>query len=99
MIILNLIGLILTGLVLGVLARLIIPGRQAIGLLRTMLVGVAGAVIGGILASLIGTGEIFELDFIGFVLALVVSVVLLGAAERAGLLKDPSREQLDRRTR
>ncbi len=99
MIILNLIGLILTGLVLGVLARLVIPGRQAIGLLRTMLVGVAGAVVGGILASLIGTGEIFELDFIGFVLALIVSVVLLGAAERAGLLKDPSRSQLDRRTR
>lgn len=96
MIILNVLGLILTGLVLGVLARLVIPGRQAIGLLRTILVGIAGAVIGGLIASLFDAGDVFELDVVGFILAAVVSVVLLGAAERTGLLSDSKRGQLER---
>jgi uncharacterized membrane protein YeaQ/YmgE (transglycosylase-associated protein family) len=99
MIIVNVLGLILTGLVLGVLARLVIPGRQAIGLLRTVLVGIAGAVIGGLIASLIDAGDVFELNFVGFVLAAVVSVILLGAAERTGVLSDPKRRQLERRPR
>jgi uncharacterized membrane protein YeaQ/YmgE (transglycosylase-associated protein family) len=99
MIILNVLGLILTGLVLGVLARLVIPGRQAIGLLRTVLVGVAGAVIGGLIASLFDAGDVFELDVVGFILAAVVSVILLGAAERTGVLSDPKRKQLERRPR
>ena len=99
MIIIQILGLILIGAVIGVIARLVIPGRQAIGLLRTILVGVAGAVIGGLLASLIDAGEVFELNFVGFVLAVVVSVVLLGAAERSGMLKDPKRRQLEGRPR
>jgi uncharacterized membrane protein YeaQ/YmgE (transglycosylase-associated protein family) len=92
-------GLILIGAVIGVLARLVIPGRQAIGLLRTMLVGIVGAIIGGLLASLVGLGEVFELNFVGFILALVVSVVLLGAAERSGMLTDSKRGQIERRPR
>lgn len=99
MIIIDVLGLILMGVVLGVLARLVIPGRQAIGLLRTILVGVAGAVIGGLIASLVDAGDVFELNFVGFILALVVSVVLLGAAERSGMLTDSKRGQIERRPR
>ena len=77
----QILGLILVGLVIGVLARLIVPGKQRLSLLATLLLGVAGAVIGGFLASLIGAGDIFELNFVGFVLAVVAAVLLIGVAE------------------
>ncbi len=47
----QIIGLILVGLVIGLLARLLLPGRQKIGLVWTLLLGVLGAVIGGVIAS------------------------------------------------
>ncbi|CAA9483153.1 MAG: hypothetical protein AVDCRST_MAG17-299 [uncultured Solirubrobacterales bacterium] len=81
----QIIGLILVGLVIGLLARLLLPGRQRIGLALTLLFGVAGAVIGGTLASLIGRGEIFELNVVGFIFALLASVGLLAIAEAAGI--------------
>ena len=77
----QILGLILVGLVIGVLARLIVPGKQRLSMLATLLLGVAGAVIGGFLASLIGTGDIFELNFLGFILAVVAAVLLVGVAE------------------
>jgi uncharacterized membrane protein YeaQ/YmgE (transglycosylase-associated protein family) len=77
----QILGLIFIGLVIGVLARLIKPGRQRIGMLMTLLLGVGGAIIGGLIAGLLGTGSIFELDFIGFVVAVIAAVLLIGAAE------------------
>jgi uncharacterized membrane protein YeaQ/YmgE (transglycosylase-associated protein family) len=83
----QILGLIFIGLVIGALARLIKPGRQRIGLLMTLLLGVGGALIGGIIAGLLGTGSIFELDFIGFVIAVIAAVLLVGAAEGAAAKK------------
>ena len=97
--ILDILGLIFIGIVIGVLARLVLPGRQAIGFLRTVLLGIAGAVIGGLIASLIGVGQVFELNVLGVILAVIVAVVLLGAAERGGLLQDDRRRELERRPR
>jgi uncharacterized membrane protein YeaQ/YmgE (transglycosylase-associated protein family) len=77
----NILGLIGIGLVIGVLARLIKPGRQRIGIIATILLGIVGAIIGGLVASLIGSGDIFELNFIGFVVAVVAAFLLVGAAE------------------
>jgi uncharacterized membrane protein YeaQ/YmgE (transglycosylase-associated protein family) len=77
----QILGLIVVGLIIGALARLIKPGRQAIGLLWTLLLGIAGALIGGIIASAIGTGDIFELNVIGFIVAVVAAVLLIGVAE------------------
>jgi uncharacterized membrane protein YeaQ/YmgE (transglycosylase-associated protein family) len=79
------IGFIVAGLIIGLLARLLLPGRQKIGLLWTLLLGLAGSVIGGGIANLINSGDIFELNFIGFVVAVISSVVLLAVAESAGL--------------
>src|SRR3546814_5973845 len=62
----NILGLIVVGLVIGVIARLIKPGRQNLSLLWTFLLGLAGALIGGIIASWIGTGDVFELNILGF---------------------------------
>lgn len=51
----------------------------------TLLLGVVGSVIGGSIANLIGTGSIFELNIIGFIAAIVVSVAVLAVAEQRGL--------------
>jgi uncharacterized membrane protein YeaQ/YmgE (transglycosylase-associated protein family) len=75
------IGFIIAGLVIGALARLIKPGRQKLGLLATLLLGLVGSVIGGVIANLLGTGDIFELNFIGFVVAVIAAVLLIGVAE------------------
>ena len=80
----QILGLLLVGLVIGLLARLILPGRQRIGLLWTMLLGVAGAIVGGVIASALGAGQITELNFVGFVAAVAASVALLAVAEGAG---------------
>ena len=77
------IGFIVAGLIIGALARLIKPGRQNLSLLMTLLLGLAGSVIGGIVANLLGTGGIFELNVIGFVVAVVAAVLLIGVAEGA----------------
>jgi uncharacterized membrane protein YeaQ/YmgE (transglycosylase-associated protein family) len=83
----QILGLLFIGLVIGALARLIKPGRQRMSLLMTEVLGVAGALIGGVLASLIGTGNIFELDFLGFVFAVIAAVLLVGVAEGSAAKK------------
>lgn len=88
------IGFIVAGLIIGLLARLFLPGRQRIGLLGTLLLGVLGSVIGGTVANLINTGDIFELNVIGFIVAVAASVALLAGAERAGI-GTSDRGQLD----
>lgn len=75
------IGFIVAGLIIGALARLIKPGKQNLSLLATLGLGLVGSVIGGLIAQLFGTGGIFELNVIGFVLAVVAAVLLIGVAE------------------
>jgi uncharacterized membrane protein YeaQ/YmgE (transglycosylase-associated protein family) len=75
------IGFIVAGLVIGALARLFKPGKQNLGLLATLLLGLAGSVIGGVIANLLGTGDIFELNVLGFIVAVVAAVLLIGVAE------------------
>ena len=75
------IGFIIAGLVIGALAHLIKPGRQNLGIVATLLLGLAGSVIGGAVASLLGTGDIFELNVLGFIVAVIAAVVLIGVAE------------------
>ncbi|MEU8193184.1 hypothetical protein AB0C10_05315 [Microbispora amethystogenes] len=75
------IGFIVAGLIIGALARLIKPGKQHLSILATLLLGLAGSVIGGVIANLLGTGDIFELNVLGFVVAVIASVALIGVAE------------------
>jgi uncharacterized membrane protein YeaQ/YmgE (transglycosylase-associated protein family) len=81
----QILGLILVGLIIGALARLLLPGRQKIGIALTLLLGVAGALIGGLVASYLGTGDIFELNVLGFIVAVLASVGLLAVADAAGI--------------
>jgi uncharacterized membrane protein YeaQ/YmgE (transglycosylase-associated protein family) len=81
----SMIGFLVFGLVVGLIARLILPGRQHIGLLWTLALGVVGSVIGGTIANAIGSGDIWELNFVGACAAIAASVVILAIAERSGL--------------
>jgi uncharacterized membrane protein YeaQ/YmgE (transglycosylase-associated protein family) len=80
----SILGYILIGLVVGLVARFIVPGRDPIGLLGTLLIGVMGAVIGGWLA-----GEVFAetagVDWIASILVAAVLVLLLRAGSRGRL--------------
>lgn len=88
------IGFIVFGLVVGLLARLILPGRQHIGLLRTLVLGVIGSVIGGTIANAVGSGGILELNVFGGICAIIAAVVLLAVADRAGLGSGHDRRRL-----
>jgi uncharacterized membrane protein YeaQ/YmgE (transglycosylase-associated protein family) len=74
-------GFLVAGLIIGALARLIKPGKQDLGLLATLGLGLVGSLIGGLIAQFFGTGDIWELNVIGFVLAVVAAVLLIGVAE------------------
>ena len=81
------IGFIVFGLVVGVVARLIVPGRQELSFGMTVLLGVVGSVIGGVVANALGTGDVWELNFIGSLVAIAASVVLVVIGERTGFLR------------
>ncbi len=68
------IGYIIIGLIVGALARLVIPGRQSMGIGLTILLGVVGAVIGGLVTrAIIGSGH----SIITFIVSVVLAAVLV----------------------
>jgi uncharacterized membrane protein YeaQ/YmgE (transglycosylase-associated protein family) len=65
---------LIIGLVIGGLAHLLVPGRQRIGILLTLLFGIVGALIGGIVtAAIIGAGHLI----ITFVVSVIVAALLI----------------------
>ncbi len=79
----DILGFLVFGLVVGAIARLLKPGKQGLSLVMTLLLGVAGSIIGGLVASFFGTGDIFELNILGAIVAIIAAVVLLFVAESA----------------
>jgi uncharacterized membrane protein YeaQ/YmgE (transglycosylase-associated protein family) len=71
----------LIGLVIGGVARLLIPGTQAIGWLTTILCGLGGALLGGIVARALDAGSIVQ--FIIAVLVAAVLIAVIGGGRRA----------------
>jgi uncharacterized membrane protein YeaQ/YmgE (transglycosylase-associated protein family) len=81
------IGAIILGIVAGYLGRLLMPGRDKMGFIATMLLGLAGAVVGFLIfTELLGIGddEMFDL---GGLIGSIVGVMLLLLLYRA-VLKD-----------
>ena len=76
-------GILIFGLIVGALARLIVPGRQHMSIWMTLLLGVVGSVVGGLVASLLGTGDIWELNILGSLVAIGTAVVLVAVGEGA----------------
>ena len=80
------IGFIVFGLFVGAIARLLVPGRQHLTLGMTLVLGLIGSVVGGVVANALGTGDIWELNFIGGSVAIAAAVVLIVVGENVGAL-------------
>jgi uncharacterized membrane protein YeaQ/YmgE (transglycosylase-associated protein family) len=68
---------ILLGLIAGALAKFIMPGKDPGGIIVTILIGIAGAIIGGFLGSLLGLGKVESFDLGGIFIATIGAIVLL----------------------
>jgi uncharacterized membrane protein YeaQ/YmgE (transglycosylase-associated protein family) len=76
----SLIWLALTGLVIGALGRLVLPGRHDISLLATTLVGIAASLLGGILADAFDVGWIVQ--FLVAVALAAIGITLFASSEQ-----------------
>ena len=74
---------IIAGLIIGVIARLIRPGKQDIPIWLTILIGIAGAIVGNLLASAFGVRDTGGIDWIRHILQIGVAILVLGLVEPA----------------
>lgn len=68
---------ILLGLIAGILAKFIMPGKDESGFIVTTLLGIAGAFIGGWIGSIVGLGTVGEFSLSSLTTAVVGALVLL----------------------
>ena len=68
---------IIMGLIVGALAKFIMPGDDPGGIFVTILIGIAGAFVGGFLASLVGFGSVTGFDIRSLVIAIGGALLLL----------------------
>ena len=81
---------LLIGLVIGGLAHLLVPGRNRVGIFKTILIGVVGALVGGfVTAALLGPGH----AIITFIVALIVAALLIAALTNHGFSRGYSRSR------
>jgi uncharacterized membrane protein YeaQ/YmgE (transglycosylase-associated protein family) len=74
----GIIGWIVLGLVAGLIAKAIMPGDDPGGIIVTTLLGIVGAVVGGLIASALGIGDLDEFFDVGtWVIAIAGSLLLL----------------------
>ncbi|WP_157254722.1 GlsB/YeaQ/YmgE family stress response membrane protein [Nonomuraea typhae] len=74
----SIIGAIVIGAVIGALGRLLLPGRQPIGWILTIVVGIVAALVGTLIAQVLGVETTRGIDWIELVMQLVLAVVGVG---------------------
>jgi uncharacterized membrane protein YeaQ/YmgE (transglycosylase-associated protein family) len=79
---------IVFGFIVGLIARAVVPGRQGMGFVMTTLLGVAGSLIGGLVASALSGGDATAFHPTGFIGSLIGAVILLVVA---GMVMSPRR--------
>jgi uncharacterized membrane protein YeaQ/YmgE (transglycosylase-associated protein family) len=81
---------LLIGLVIGALARFLVPGRQHIGIILTILIGIVAALLGGIVTTaILGAGH----TVITFIVALLAAALLVSAFTSRGYGRSRSRRR------
>jgi len=73
----GIIAWIILGLLVGILARFFAPGRQPMGLVATILLGIVGAVVGGFIGTQMGWGQVHGFDLRSLGLAILGGVLVL----------------------
>lgn len=80
----GIISAIVIGLIIGVLGRLVVPGRQHIGVMWTILIGIVAAFIGAAIASWLGVAHTRGVDWIEWLLQIGLAAVGITAVDRRG---------------
>jgi uncharacterized membrane protein YeaQ/YmgE (transglycosylase-associated protein family) len=73
----NIIVLIVVGLIAGFVARAVIPGKQAMGIGATILLGIVGSLVGNLLGSLLFAPHRFELGTSGIIGSIIGAIIVL----------------------
>lgn len=78
----GIISAIIIGIIIGVLGRLVVPGRQHIGILLTIVVGIVAALIGAAIASGLGVADTKGIDWIEWLIQIGLAGVGIAALDR-----------------
>lgn len=73
----TILGALLAGVIIGPLARLVLPGKQDISLIMTIVVGAVGALLGGVIYEALGGGETSGIDWIRLFVQIATAAVLV----------------------
>jgi uncharacterized membrane protein YeaQ/YmgE (transglycosylase-associated protein family) len=74
----EIIGVIIAGAIIGALAKLIMPGRQAGGIIMTIVLGIIGVIIGWYIAVALGVEETSGIDWIRWIISIIAAIVVIG---------------------
>ncbi len=73
----TILGALVAGVIIGPLARLVLPGKQNISLIMTIVVGAVGALLGGFIYEAFGGGETSGIDWIRLFVQIATAAVLV----------------------
>ncbi|MEU5097944.1 GlsB/YeaQ/YmgE family stress response membrane protein [Streptomyces sp. NPDC020996] len=79
----GIISAIVIGIVIGVLGRLVLPGRQRIGILLTIVVGIVAALIGSAIANALGVADTNGVDWIEWLIQIGLAALGIAALDRS----------------
>lgn len=68
---------IIFGLIAGIIAKWIMPGKENVGIIVTIMLGIVGAVVGGYISTFFGFGKVDGFNFGSFVVAVIGAIVVL----------------------
>ena len=68
---------IILGLIVGIIAKFVMPGKDAGGVFITIILGIAGAFVGGFIGSTLGLGSVTGFDIRSLLIAVGGSILLL----------------------
>jgi len=80
----GLLAFVVFGLIVGLIARAVMPGKQGMGLIATTLLGIAGSFVGGLVGSLIYGGRVFELHTAGIIGSILGACLVMFLAGMGG---------------
>lgn len=79
----GIISAIIIGVIIGILGRLLVPGRQHIGVIWTILIGIVAALIGSAIAAGVGVADTKGVDWVEWLIQIALAAVGVAALDRA----------------
>lgn len=89
--VMTIIWFIVVGLIAGLLARAIVPGKDAMGILPTLILGVIGSFVGGAIAAVFSDRKVLDFNTSGILLSILGAIVALLIYNRLAASRGRSR--------